>query len=53
MPQKGSKSPKNKKAKTTSSNQQAIPKPVANRMLRRVIFASGLPTAAGMGVFVA
>ena len=53
LPQKGSKSPKIKKAKATSSSQQAIPKPVANRMLRRVIFASGLPTAAGMGVFVA
>jgi len=37
LPQKGSKSPKIKKAKTTSSSQQAIPKPVANRMLRRVI----------------
>ncbi|KGG24819.1 hypothetical protein EV14_2794 [Prochlorococcus sp. MIT 0703] len=53
LPQMGSKSPKIKKAKATSSSQQAIPKPVANRMLRRVIFASGLPTAAGMGVFVA
>ena len=52
LPQKGSKSPKIKKPKATSSSQQAIPKPVANRMLRRVIFASGLPTAAGMGVFV-
>ena len=52
LPQKGSKSPKIKKAKATSSSQQAIPTPVANRMLRRVIFASGLPTAAGMGVFV-
>ena len=53
LPPKGSKSPKIKKAKATSSTQQSIPKPVANRMLRRVIFASGLPTAAGMGVFVA
>ena len=53
LPPKGSKSPNIKKAKATSSSQQAIPKPVANRMLRRVIFASGLPTAAGMGVFVA
>ncbi|MEC7382471.1 MAG: photosystem II biosynthesis protein, partial [Cyanobacteriota bacterium] len=52
LPQKGSKSPKIKKPKATSSSQQAIPKPVANRMLRRVIFASGLPPAAGMGVFV-
>ena len=36
------------KAKAT----QAIPKSVANRMARRVAIFTGLPTLAGMGVFV-
>ena len=31
---------------------QAIPKTVANRMARRVAVFTGLPTLAGMGVFV-
>ncbi|MED5384301.1 MAG: PAM68 family protein [Cyanobacteriota bacterium] len=31
---------------------QAIPKSVANRMARRVAVFTGLPTLAGMGVFV-
>lgn len=32
--------------------QQAIPKPVANRMARRVALASGVPSVAGIGVFI-
>ena len=51
LPKKGPKAPLTNKAAAKSQN--GIPKPVANRMLRRVIFASGLPTASGMGVFVA
>jgi hypothetical protein len=31
---------------------QAIPDAVANRMMRRIAFATGLPTLLGMGVFV-
>lgn len=50
-PLKGSKASSTNKAAAKAQN--VIPKPVANRMLRRVIFASGLPTAAGMGVFIA
>ena len=29
-----------------------IPKEVANRMIRRVVFTTGLPTLSGMGVFI-
>ena len=29
-----------------------IPKPVANRMARRIAFTTGLPTISGMGVFI-
>ena len=29
-----------------------IPKEVANRMVRRVVFTTGLPTLSGMGVFI-
>ena len=32
--------------------QQVIPDAVANRMARRIAIATGLPTVAGMGVFV-
>ena len=32
---------------------QGIPNVVANRMARRIAIATGIPTAAGMGVFVA
>ena len=35
-----------------SVRQEAIPKPVANRMARRVAVFTGLPSLAGMGVFV-
>ena len=31
---------------------QAIPEAVANRMMRRIAFATGLPTLLGMGVFI-
>ncbi len=41
--------PKNNKYK----QQTGIPKQVANRMARRVIFTSGLPTVSGMGIFIA
>ena len=47
------------KTKSTSSTgktqvqaSQAIPRSVANRMARRVAVFTGLPTIAGMGVFV-
>ena len=33
--------------------QQAIPEMVANRMARRIAIATGIPSALGMGVFVA
>ena len=44
----------NKHAKTasTSVKQEAIPRYVADRMARRVAVFTGLPTIAGMGVFV-
>nr|WP_087069155.1 PAM68 family protein [Cyanobium sp. NIES-981] len=33
-------------------SQQVIPEAVANRMVRRIAVATGVPTAAGMAVFV-
>ncbi len=42
------KSIKSKKAKKDSG----IPKPVANRMARRIAFTTGLPTISGMSIFV-
>lgn len=33
--------------------QQAIPDAVANRMARRIVIATGIPTMLGMGVFIA
>ena len=44
----------NKDAKTASTavRQEAIPRYVADRMARRVAVFTGLPTVAGMGVFV-
>lgn len=36
-----------------ASRSQVIPEAVANRMARRIAIATGLPTAGGMGVFVA
>ncbi len=44
----------NSKSKQSKSNKkdEGIPKPIANRMARRVLFTTGLPTICGMGVFV-
>jgi len=44
----------NSKSKQSKSNRkdEGIPKPIANRMARRVLFTTGLPTICGMGVFV-
>ena len=44
----------NKSAKTSSASvrKEAIPRFVADRMARRVAVFTGLPTIAGMGVFV-
>jgi len=42
-------SPKVNKRKRRES---FIPKVVANRMVRRVVFTTGLPTLSGMGVFI-
>ena len=43
----------NKDAKaSTAVKQEAIPRYVADRMARRVAVFTGLPTVAGMGVFV-
>ena len=36
----------------SSKKQEGIPKEIANRMGRRVIFTTGLPTISGMSVFV-
>ncbi len=53
-----SKAPQLKKRKNTSSQnpkkitQSGIPKPVANRMARRIAITTGLPTLMGMGVFI-
>ena len=43
---------KSKNIKSTSKRESFIPKEVANRMARRVIFTTGFPTFLGMGVFV-
>ena len=37
---------------SSSPRQEAIPRYVADRMFRRVVVFTGLPTVAGMGVFV-
>ncbi len=36
----------------TQAKHKSIPKPVADRMARRVVLSSGIPSAAGMGVFI-
>ncbi len=41
------------KNSATSVRSQPIPKAVANRMARRVVIATGIPSIIGMGVFVA
>ena len=33
-------------------NESGIPKYVANRMARRIVFTTGIPTLSGMGVFI-
>ena len=33
-------------------NESGIPKYVANRMARRIVFTTGIPTISGMGVFI-
>ena len=40
------------KSASSSMRQEAIPRYVADRMARRVAVFTGLPTVAGMGVFV-
>ncbi|MFM7086609.1 MAG: photosystem II biosynthesis protein [Cyanobium sp.] len=40
-------------APSGTRQQQAIPNAVANRMARRIAIATGIPTAMGMGVFIA
>ena len=40
------------KSASTAVKQEAIPRYVADRMARRVAVFTGLPTVAGMGVFV-
>ncbi len=49
------KAPKLKKSSKSSpktSSGVGIPKPVADRMARRVAITTGLPTLSGMGVFI-
>tara|TARA_B100001250_G_scaffold324558_1_gene288141 strand:- start:231 stop:671 length:441 start_codon:yes stop_codon:yes gene_type:complete len=41
----------NNSSKNTSK-QSGIPKYVANRMARRIVFTTGIPTLSGMGVFI-
>ena len=43
---------KDPKSASTAVKQEAIPRYVADRMARRVSIFTGLPTVAGMGVFV-
>ena len=43
---------KDPKSASTAVKQEAIPRYVADRMARRVAVFTGLPTVAGMGVFV-
>jgi len=45
-----SKTKKFSSAKTSSKS--FIPKAVANRMARRIVFTTGIPTFLGMGVFI-
>ena len=35
-----------------TSKESGIPKYVANRMARRIVFTTGIPTLSGMGVFI-
>ena len=50
---KGTKGERSEKAQAApATRQEAIPRPIANRMARRVAVFTGLPSLAGMGVFV-
>lgn len=42
----------NKKQKSQQSKNTGIPKYVADRMAKRIAIATGIPTLAGMGVFI-
>jgi len=44
---------KGKPAAAKPGRQQVIPEAVANRMVRRIAVATGLPSLLGMGVFIA
>ncbi len=43
---------KDKNITKNKSSNSGIPKYVANRMARRIIFTTGIPTLSGMGVFI-
>ncbi len=43
---------KSTKKRLKTKRESGIPKAVADRMVRRVAFTTGLPTLSGMGVFV-
>ena len=50
---KGAKGERSEKAQAApATRQEVIPRPIANRMARRVGVFTGLPSLAGMGVFV-
>ena len=39
-------------SKKTNNKSSGIPKYVANRMARRIVFTTGIPTISGMAVFL-
>ena len=41
-----------KKTSKTKANQSGIPKYVADRMAKRIVFTTGIPTLSGMAVFI-
>jgi len=49
-----SSAPKIERKKISKNNRKesGIPKYVANRMARRIVFTTGIPTLSGMGVFI-
>lgn len=53
QPSRGTSKGRSRPAKKSTPRQQTIPAAVANRMARRVAVATGIPTALGMGVFIA
>ena len=52
MPLSGKSSKGKPRSGTSRHSQKAIPDAVANRMMRRIALATGVPTAMGMAVFV-